>query len=82
MSTFAERFRQEGMEQGIQQGIRQGIQQGMQQGEVRMLVRLLTRKFGELPDNVRSRIESADAERLLEWSEKVLTATSIDDVLH
>jgi hypothetical protein len=62
--------------------MQQGMQQGVRQGEARMLVRLLTRKFGELPENIRSRIESADAERLLEWSEKVLTATSIDDVVH
>jgi hypothetical protein len=54
----------------------------MQQGEARVLIRLMTRKFGEIPSSVRSRIESADSDLLLEWSERVLTADSIDEVLH
>lgn len=65
MSTFAERFRQE----------------GMQLGEVQILLRQLSHKFGELPPDVRRKIESADSERLLQWSERVLTARSLDEVL-
>jgi hypothetical protein len=47
-----------------------------------MLLRLLARRFGELPEDKRKQIESADAETLLEWSERVLTANSLDEVLH
>ncbi len=61
MSTFAERFRQ--------------------QGEALLLLRLQSRKLGELPEDKRRMIESADSERLLQWSERVLTAQSLDDVL-
>ena len=97
MSSFAERFRQEGMQQGRQEGMQQGRQEGiqqgrqegmqqgrqegMQQGEAQILMRLLARKFGELPVDIRHRVESADSERLLLWSERVLTATSLDEVL-
>ena len=70
MSTFAERFREEGM------------QQGMQQGEARVLLRQLERKFGALPAPVRQRVEQADAQTLLEWSERILTAGSVEEVLH
>jgi hypothetical protein len=70
MSRFAERFREEGM------------QQGMQQGEVRVLERQLRLKFGELPDEARERIAQADERLLLEWSERVLTATCLEEVLH
>lgn len=69
MSTFADRFRQEGM------------QQGMHQGEAQVLLRLLSRKFGELSEEKRRLVESADSERLLQWSERVLTAESIKEVL-
>jgi predicted RNase H-like HicB family nuclease len=51
-----------------------GPTQGLQQGEAQMLLRLLERKFGEVLEAVRQRIEVADAETLLEWSERVLTA--------
>jgi flagellar biosynthesis/type III secretory pathway protein FliH len=78
MTTFAERFREQGMKKGMQQGMRQG----MQQGEARVLVRLLQSKFGELPEARRQQIESADAQTLLEWSERALTARTLEEVLH
>jgi hypothetical protein len=74
MSRFAERFREEGMQQGIRQG--------MQQGEARVLERLLRLKFGELPDAVRARLAQADEATLLAWSERVLSATSLAEVLY
>ena len=70
MATWSERTRQE------------GIQQGLQQGEAAVLIRQLRKKFGNLPDEQRQRIETADTETLLEWSERILTAESIDEVLH
>jgi len=35
-----------------------------------------------MPEDKRRQIESADTETLLEWSERVLTANSLDEVLH
>jgi len=63
---LAERFREE----------------GMQQGEARVLERLLTLKFGALPADVQRRIAGADEPTLLAWSERVLSATRLEDVLH
>jgi flagellar biosynthesis/type III secretory pathway protein FliH len=73
MTGFADRFREEGMQLGMQQG--------MQQGEANMLIHLLERRFGELPGEARREIQSADVETLLRWSERVLTAESLDEVL-
>ncbi len=73
---------QQGMQQGIQQGVQQGIHQGMHQGEALVLERLLRLKFGTLPDAVQRRIEQASEQTLLEWSERVLTASRLDEVLH
>ncbi len=78
MSRFAERFREEGLQQGVQQG----LQQGMQQGEARLLERQLRLKFGELPQEVLRRLAEADEVMLLAWSERVLSASRLDDVLH
>ena len=74
MSSFADRFRQEGLQQGVQQG--------MQQGEARVLLRQLQRKFGDLPEAIQRRVEQADERTLLEWSERVLTASRLDEVVH
>ena len=74
MTTFAERF--------IQQGKQEGRQEGRREGEARILIRLLKRKFGEVPETVERRIKSADADTLLEWSDRVLTARSLEDVVH
>ena len=74
MTGFADRF--------IKQGIQQGIHQGVQRGEARILIRQLTTRFGTLPEETLLRIESADADTLLEWSERVLIAQNLDEVLH
>ena len=66
MTAFADRF----------------IEQGMQQGEVRVLVRQLTRRFGDLPEETMKKIESADADTLLQWSERVLSAQTLNEVRH
>ena len=72
-----------GLERGIQQGMRQGMQQGMRQGEVAILQRLLQKKFGEkFTDAYRQRVDKADTDTLLNWSEQVLVAQSIDEVFH
>ena len=81
MGTFSERYIQQGLEQGIQQGLEQGIQQGKQQGEAMILLRQLQLKFGDVPQAMRTRIESADAQTLLAWSERVLTAESLAQVI-
>jgi hypothetical protein len=46
-----------------------------------VLLRLLRLKFGEIPDRIRERIEQADADTLLTWSERILTAARIEDVV-
>ena len=57
------------------------IIEGMQQGQARSLSRQLRLKFGDISDEVLRRVEFADASTLDEWSERILTANSIDDVM-
>jgi len=87
VSTFAERFKEEGLQQGMQQGLEQGKQLGLQQGGVRregligQRAGLLQRKFGaDVLAPYRSRVERADPDTLLAWSERILTAATIDEV--
>lgn len=70
----------EGQQKGIQKGIQKGLQKGRQEGEAALLLRLLERKFGRLDPQTRKRVRSADAQRLLDWGERVLTAERLEDV--
>ena len=74
MQTAAEELRQ--------QGIQQGMQQGMQQGEALALLRQMERKFGNLSAATREKIENADADVLLHWLDRILTAETPEEVFH
>ena len=80
MTGFAERFIAQGLEQGLEQGIEKGVERGIRQGEAQVLLRLLTLRFGVLPQSAHAQVQSADADTLLRWSERVLTATTLDEV--
>jgi hypothetical protein len=41
---------------------------------------LLERRFGPLDDAIRQQVKIADAEILLLWGERILTAQTIDEV--
>jgi hypothetical protein len=60
--------------------MQQGMQQGLKQGEAQVLLRQLALKFGELAEADRQRIEQADVETLLLWSERILFADTLDKV--
>ena len=74
MQTFIDRY--------IEQGRQAGRQEGRQEGEAAMLLRQIDRKFGPPSETVRARISSADPDSLLRWSDRILTADSLDAVLH
>ncbi len=77
MSSFSERF----IQQGVQQGMQQGLDQGTQQGEAGLLLRLMERKFGDLPESYRKKIQNADLEHLNSWSDRIFDAERVEDVL-
>ena len=52
--------------------------EGRRQGETEVLLRQLRVRFGALPEDVTARINAADAETLLRWSERVLSASTLD----
>jgi hypothetical protein len=51
------------------------------EGERRVLLRQLRARFGEVPAAIVARIEAADMADLERWSERVLTAQTLADVL-
>jgi hypothetical protein len=73
MSTIAEQWIQEGKDQGRAEGV--------VRGQAQLLLRQLELRFGPVPEAYRARIDQADADTLLAWGERVVTAHSLADVL-
>jgi predicted transposase/invertase (TIGR01784 family) len=71
-------------EQLIQQGRAQGITQGLAQGlahQRKLVRRQLELKFGSVTADTLARLESADEDALERYGERVITATSVAEVL-
>lgn len=63
-----------------EEGREEGRQEGRQEEGARVVLRLIRLKFGPLEPEVEDRVRSADPDRLLEWSERALTAESLQDI--
>lgn len=68
MSGFVERFTHQGREEGRQE-----------EGST-ILMRLLALKFGPPGDLIRVRVQQADPDTPILWSERVLTASCLGEV--
>jgi hypothetical protein len=77
VSTLAEQW----MEQGEQRGINKGRVEGRLVGRRETVRRLIELKFGSLGSEAVTQIESADESALDRYTERVLTATAIEEVL-
>lgn len=60
--------------------LEKGREEGFQEGGARLVLRQLRLKFGPLEPAIEDRVRSADADLLLEWSERILTAGSLAEV--
>jgi hypothetical protein len=56
------------------------LEWGEAQGEAKVLLKQLQLKFGELPETVVQRVREARIEELDRWVERVITASSLDEV--
>jgi hypothetical protein len=65
---------------GVEKGLEQGRRAGLEQGRRDLLLRQLEIKFGTLDERTRTRVSGADAQRLLKWGERVLSAERLSDV--
>ena len=59
----------------------EGRQEGRRQEAAEILLRQLQRRFGPLPEAVQSRVEAADRATLEQWSDRVVSAPTLEAVL-
>lgn len=88
MNSIVEQIRAEGrqqgiaqgIEQGVKQGIRQGLDQGLLQGSQNTVARLIRLRFGDLDEATQARLKHATQLELDQWTERILTARTLDEV--
>ncbi|MFV8751831.1 Rpn family recombination-promoting nuclease/putative transposase [Nannocystaceae bacterium ST9] len=74
--TIAEQL----INKGRAEGLAEGRVEGLVEGRASLLAKLLALKFGELPEPLRIRLASANVDELDTWAERVLRASSLDQV--
>ena len=60
----------------------EGLTQGRIEGRAETVIKLMTVKFGPLPDTALASVRAATAEQLENWAIRILTADTLDEVLH
>ena len=76
IEEWTRRWKEEGREEGRQEGREEGRREAL----LTLIERQLELKFGPLPEATRARLESADADTLLHWADRVLAADTLDAV--
>lgn len=74
--TLAERF----VEKGIEKGMEKGIEKGETNALVKTAIKLLTKKFGNLPEEVKTKISKLDNSSLEIIIEGIFEYKSLDDI--
>ncbi|WP_437669072.1 Rpn family recombination-promoting nuclease/putative transposase [Sorangium sp. So ce131] len=64
-----------------EQGRLAGEREGRLEGQRSTLLKLLRLRFSDLPEPIAARVLAADAAQIERWTERVLTAPTLDDVL-
>lgn len=80
VASFSERYIEQGRQEGLQAGMQKGMQKGMHEEGVQLLARLLQRRFGEVSEDLKQRLNQATTEELEVWAEQLLDAKTLDDV--
>ncbi len=72
--------RVEGREEGREEWLVEVREGGLVEGEAIFLARQLEIKYGPLNQAIKTKLSAADAEQLLLWGERVLTAASLEEI--
>jgi predicted transposase YdaD len=75
------RLYEELREEATELGMQQGMQQGKQEGEVNLILRLLSKRFGEVPSQLKMQIEKLSLEQLEALTEVFLDFASLDNLV-
>jgi hypothetical protein len=78
MRTMVVSLSHEWKAEARREGLAEGRAEGLREGEVTLLLRQLMKRFGELPDWVRARLEQASTAELERWGEELMETRSLE----
>jgi len=81
IEAIKEQAAQKGHRDGHREGHRDGYREGRDEGRREVLFELLSARFGELPQAAKARIQAANTSMLEQWTKRLLSATSLDELL-
>ncbi|MCD2448841.1 hypothetical protein GO003_000295 [Methylicorpusculum oleiharenae] len=81
LTDWTLQWKKEGEEIGEKRGQKIGEERGQKKEALRLLIKLTSLKYGELPDWALQKMEQADIQQLEIWSERILTAESLESLL-
>jgi predicted transposase YdaD len=67
---------------GYERGIAEGKQEGKQEGEQNLVVRQLQKRVGNLPEEIRKKIQTLALNQLESLGEALLDFTAIEDLFN
>lgn len=76
------RGEREGRRRGEREGRKEGRREGLRQGEAQLFLRLLRGRFGPVDRQIRALVAAADSQQILAWSDRLLTAGSLDEIFN
>jgi Domain of unknown function (DUF4351) len=56
--------------------------EGRKEGEAAVLLRQLQRKFGSLSPEIQDSVHNADADQLLDWADRFVTAATVEEIFN
>jgi len=80
MRSVADKLFEDGYARGVANGLEKGIEKGIEKGQRALLSRTLERRFGSLTAAQRARIDVATAPEIERWVDRLLVASSVDDL--
>jgi hypothetical protein len=80
MEKGREEGREKGLEEGREEGRAEGLEVGILEGKRKTLSRLLAAKFGDLPGDIKTKVEAMSAADLDSVLDRVLTAATLDEL--
>jgi hypothetical protein len=79
-ATWAEALEDQGMQKGIVKGREEGRERGELMAVRSTLLRLLEKRFGNVADSLRARVNQASLDEAERWIDHVLDAATTEDV--
>ncbi|MBF0500824.1 MAG: Rpn family recombination-promoting nuclease/putative transposase [Candidatus Riflebacteria bacterium] len=80
---WTKQWKEEGRVEGIEEGLEEGLEKGLEKGRkfmATLVLRQIERKFGTLNESDRQRISEAKESTLIEWGERLITASGLDEI--